>query len=78
METTTADNPIRESEKLFAETPPGRLFMRAALPGALGMLVSSSYEIVDAIFIGTFLGETAFAALHLSIPIIIVASRWAT
>ena len=72
METTTADNPIRESEKLFAETPPGRLFMRAALPGALGMLVSSSYEIVDAIFIGTFLGETAFAALHLSIPIIIV------
>ena len=72
METTTADNPIHESEKLFAETPPGRLFMRAALPGALGMLVSSSYEIVDAIFIGTFLGETAFAALHLAIPIIII------
>ena len=69
---TTVDNPLRESERLFAETPPGRLFLRAALPGALGMLVSSSYEIVDAILIGTFLGETAFAALHLSIPIIIV------
>ena len=69
---TTADNHLQESERLFAKTPPVRLFLRAALPGAMGMLVSSSYEIVDAVLIGSFLGETCFAALHLSIPIIIV------
>lgn len=69
---TTADNTIRASEELFAKTSPGRLFVRAAIPGAAGMLISSSYEIVDGILVGTFLGERAFAALHLSIPIIIV------
>lgn len=72
METTSENSYIRESEELFAKTSPGRLFLRAAIPGAAGMLVSSSYEIVDGILVGTFLGERAFAALHLSIPIIII------
>lgn len=68
----TVDNTIKESEELFAKTSPGRLFLRAAIPGAAGMLVSSSFEVVDGILVGTFLGERAFAALHLSIPIIII------
>ena len=68
----TVDNTIKESEELFAKTSPGRLFLRAAIPGAAGMLVSSSFEIVDGILVGTFLGERAFAALHLAIPIIII------
>lgn len=60
------------TEKLFAHTPPLRLFLTAALPGALGMLVSSIYGLMDGIFVGQFIGETAFAAVNLAMPFVIV------
>ena len=68
-----ADNPMDESKRLFAETPTGTLFMRAAIPGATGMLISSIYSLIDGILVGRFVGGTAFAAINLAMPFVILA-----
>lgn len=60
------------SHSLYLDTKPGRLFMRTAVPGAVSMLASSMYQIFDSIFVGKFIGTTAFAALGLAFPLIIV------
>ena len=49
-------------KELFSKTPPTRLFLRAALPGCAGMLASALYQLIDGIFVGRILGDTAFAA----------------
>ena len=61
-----------DSKALFAKTPPGRLFFIAALPGAVSMLASALYQLMDGIFVGRFLGETPFAALNLAMPFVII------
>lgn len=61
-----------ESRALYLDTKPGRLFMKAAVPGAVSMLASSLYQIFDSIFVGKFIGTTAFAALGLAFPLIII------
>lgn len=57
---------------LYTKTPPSRLFFRAALPGAVSMLASALYQLIDGIFVGQFLGETPFAALNLAMPFVII------
>lgn len=57
---------------LFTHMPPGRLFLITAGPGAVGMLASVLFYMVDGIFIGRYLGETAFAALNLALPFVII------
>ncbi len=63
---------MADSRALYLDTKPGRLFLKAAVPGAVSMLASSLYQIFDSIFVGKFLGTTAFAALGLAFPLIIV------
>ncbi len=60
------------SDILFSKTPPVRLFFTAAVPGAVSMLASALYQLFDGIFIGHFLGETAFAALNFAMPLVII------
>ncbi len=60
------------SAALFAKTPPLKLFFIAALPGAVSMLASALYQLLDGAFVGHYLGETAFAALNLALPFVIV------
>ncbi len=60
------------SARLFETLSPRRLFLRAAVPGALSMLASSLYSTVDVILVGNYLGETAFAAVNLAMPFVIV------
>ena len=36
------------------------------------MLASALYQLIDGIFVGQILGETAFAALNLSMPFVII------
>ena len=60
------------SQTLFSKTPPLKLFFMASLPGAVGMLASALYQLMDGIFVGQFLGETAFAALNLAMPFVII------
>ncbi|HIZ43827.1 MAG TPA: MATE family efflux transporter [Firmicutes bacterium] len=57
---------------LFTKTPPLRLFFIAAIPGAISMLASALYQLIDGIFVGRFLGETAFAAINLAMPFVII------
>lgn len=60
------------SHALFTQKPPHKLFFFAAVPGAISMLASALYQLVDGIFVGQFLGETAFAALNLAMPFVII------
>ena len=44
---------------LYAKTPPTRLFFKAALPGSVGMLASSVYQLIDGMLVGQILGSTS-------------------
>lgn len=57
---------------LFAKTPPTKLFLFAAIPGSIGMLASALYQLIDGILVGQILGDNAFAALNLAMPLVIV------
>ena len=62
-----------EQNKLFAETPPLQLFLRAAIPGAIAMLASMLYDTADGILVGRFLGADTFAAVAISLPLVIMS-----
>jgi putative MATE family efflux protein len=57
---------------LYEKTPPTKLFATVAIPGVISMLVSSLYQIIDGAFVGQILGSTAFAALQLAMPLVIL------
>lgn len=57
---------------LYEKTPPTKLFAIVAVPGVISMLVSSLYQIIDGAFVGQILGSTAFAALNLVMPLVIL------
>ena len=61
-----------EHKELFLKTSVWRLFFIAAIPGALSMLASALYGLFDGIFIGNFVGETAFAAINIAFPFVII------
>lgn len=60
------------SQALFLNTKPLKLFFMASIPGAIGMLASALYQLIDGVFVGQFLGSTAFAALNLAMPFVII------
>ena len=60
------------STVLFSKTPPLKLFFLASIPGASSMLASALYQTIDGVFVGQFLGATAFAALNLAMPFVII------
>ena len=60
------------SATLFAKTPPLKLFFIASVPGAISMLASALYQTIDGVFVGRFLGSTAFAAVNLAMPFVII------
>lgn len=57
---------------LFVKTKPRRLFFKASIPGAIGMLSSALYQTFDGVFVGNFLGSTAFASVNLAMPFVII------
>lgn len=61
-----------DDKALFLHTPPGTLFRKAALPGAVSMLAATVFSLMDGIFVGQILGDTAFAAANLAIPFTIL------
>ena len=60
------------STELFSKTSPLKLFFTASIPGAVSMFASALYYTIEGIFVGHFLGETAFAALNLALPFVII------
>ena len=61
-----------DHKTLFSKTKPVRLFFMAAIPGSVGMLASSLYQLMDGILVGQLLEDSAFAALNLAMPFVIV------
>lgn len=61
-----------DNKTLFSRVAPLKLFFIAALPGAISMLASSLYQLMDGIMVGRILGETPFAAVNLAMPFVII------
>ncbi len=58
--------------KLFADEKISTLFLKIAIPGSIGMLFSGVYAILDALFVSNYLGGTAFSALNLALPFVMI------
>ena len=69
---TFSEDSFMNSTELFIKTHPIKLFLLASLPGAASMFASALYYTLDGIFVGHFLGETAFAALNLAMPFVVI------
>ncbi len=65
----TAEDELRE---LYLATAPTHLFLKAAAPGAVSMLASALYDVLDGVIVGQLLGSTAFAAVNLAMPFVIL------
>ena len=63
---------MTDNNVFYGQTPPLKLFFLVAMPGAIGMLASSLYGLFDGIFVGNFLGKTAFAAVNLAFPFVAI------
>lgn len=60
------------STSLFSKTTPLKLFFLAAIPGAVSMLASALYQTIEGVFVGRYLGQTAFAAVNLAMPFVVI------
>ncbi len=63
---------VMDSKTLFTKMSPVKLFFIASVPGAVSMLASALYQVIDGILVGQILGELAFAALNLAMPFVII------
>ncbi len=61
-----------QTEVMYATMKPWRLFFKVALPGMISMFAMSIYSIVEGIFIGQVLGEGAFAAVNIAMPLVMI------
>ncbi len=61
-----------KAEVMYATMKPWRLFFVVALPGMISMFAMSIYSIVEGIFIGQTLGEGAFAAINIAMPLVMI------
>jgi len=57
---------------MYATMKPWRLFFIVALPGMVSMFAMSVYSIVEGVFIGQILGEGAFAAVNIAMPLVMI------
>jgi len=62
----------RDTEKMYATEAPWRLFFIVGLPGMISMFAMSVYSIIEGIFIGQRLGEGAFAAVNIAMPLVMI------
>lgn len=60
------------TEAMYATMKPWRLFFVVALPGMVSMFAMSVYSIAEGIFIGQLLGESAFAAINIAFPLVMI------
>ncbi len=61
-----------KTEAMYATMKPWRLFFKVAIPGMISMLAMSIYTIVEGIFLGQTLGEGAFAAVNIALPMVMI------
>ncbi len=63
---------MQQSNQFFETAKPTRLFFTVAIPGLISMLAMSIYSVLEGIFIGQYLGESAFAAVNLAMPFVMI------
>ncbi len=63
---------MQHSNQFFATAKPMRLFFMVALPGLVSMLAASLYNAFEGAFVGHLLGESAFAAVNIAFPIVMI------
>ena len=61
-----------KTEEMYAHMSPWRLFFKVAMPGMISMFAMSIYSIFEGIFIGQTLGEGAFAAINIAMPLVMI------
>lgn len=66
------------SENRFLTTTPKRLFVANALPMMLIMVMSGLLTVVDAVFLGHFVGADALAAVSVIFPVIMITIALST
>ncbi|MBR3966028.1 MAG: MATE family efflux transporter [Clostridia bacterium] len=61
-----------KAELMYRTMSPWRLFFVVALPGMISMFAMSIYSIIEGAFIGQKLGEGAFAAVNIAMPLVFI------
>ncbi len=61
-----------KAEEMYDKMNPWRLFFIIALPGMVSMFAMSVYSIFEGAFIGHRLGEGAFAAVNIAMPLVMI------
>ena len=61
-----------KAEIMYSTMKPWKLFFVVALPGMVSMFAMSIYSIIEGIFIGQILGEGAFAAVNIAMPLVMI------
>ncbi len=49
-----------------------KLFARLAIPGMIGTLVAGLYNLVDAVFVGQYVGKAGIGAISLAYPVVLI------
>ena len=62
----------RDTDLMYATMSPWKLFFVVALPGMVSMFAMSVYSVFEGIFIGQKLGEGAFAAVNIAMPLVLI------
>ncbi len=63
---------MEQSNQFFATARPLSLFIRVAIPGLISMLAMSIYQAFEGAFVGHWAGETAFAAISIGMPVVMI------
>ncbi len=61
-----------KTEMMYATMKPWRLFFTVSLPGMISMFAMTVYSVVEGAFIGQTLGEGAFAAVNIAMPLVMI------
>ena len=61
-----------KTEEMYATMKPWKLFFIVAMPGMISMFAMSVYSIFEGMFIGQVLGESAFAAVNIAFPLVLI------
>jgi len=61
-----------KTELMYATMNPWRLFFKVAMPGMVSMFAMSIYSVFEGVFIGQTLGEGAFAAVNIAMPLVMI------
>lgn len=67
----------KENNNILGSDHIGQLLFKLSMPAMIGMIVSALYNVVDAIFVGRYVGSVALAAVGIVLPINIIVLGFA-